>query len=116
MAIQIVMDHTGDTRHHFNPDDAQALAKAEERFKKLTGLGFTAAVRTASGGSPRFNHSIRTQKKPCSFRGWSAASQIGGSCSCFNDLCPRFARVSMPCVSFTGKCWVRSRRMLEASS
>src|SRR6516164_11725680 len=50
MAIQIVMDHTGDTRHPFNPNDAQALAKAEERFKKLTGLGFTAAVRTASGG------------------------------------------------------------------
>ena len=51
MAIQIVMDHTGDTRHHFNPEDVQALAlaKAEERFKKLTGLGFTAAVRTASG-------------------------------------------------------------------
>ena len=49
MAIQIVMDHTGDTRHPFNADDAQALAKAEERFKKLTGLGFTAAIRTASG-------------------------------------------------------------------
>ena len=49
MAIQIVMDHTGDTRHPFNPDDAQALAEAEQRFKKLTGLGFTAAVRTASG-------------------------------------------------------------------
>ena len=50
MAIQIVMDQTGDTRHHFDPEDLQALAKAEERFKKLTGLGFTAAVRTASGG------------------------------------------------------------------
>ena len=37
------------TRHQFNPDDVQALAKAEERFKKLTGRGFTAAVRTASG-------------------------------------------------------------------
>ena len=49
MAIQIVMDHTGDTRHPFNPNDAQALAEAEARFKKLTGLGFTAAVRTASG-------------------------------------------------------------------
>jgi hypothetical protein len=48
MAIQIVMDQTGDTRHPFNPDDPQALAKAEERFKELTGLGFTAAVRTAS--------------------------------------------------------------------
>ena len=50
MAIQIVMDQTGDTRHHFNPEDMQALAKAEERFKKLTALGYTAAVRTASGG------------------------------------------------------------------
>jgi hypothetical protein len=49
MAIQIVMDHTGDTRHPFSPDDAQALAKAEERFKELTGLGFTAAVRRGSG-------------------------------------------------------------------
>ena len=49
MAIHIVMDQNGDTRHPFNPDDAEALAKAEERFKELTGLGFTAAVRTASG-------------------------------------------------------------------
>ena len=49
MAVQIVMDHTGDTRHCFNPNDAQALAKAENRFKELTGAGFTAAVRTASG-------------------------------------------------------------------
>jgi len=49
MAVQIVMDHTGDTRHCFNPDDVQELAKAEKRFKKLTGMGFTAAVRTASG-------------------------------------------------------------------
>ena len=48
MATQIVMDHTGDTRHCFNPDDVRALAKAEERFKELTGLGFTAAVRTSS--------------------------------------------------------------------
>lgn len=49
MATQIVMDHTGDTRHRFDPDDAQAVAKAEERFRRLTGYGFTAAVRTASG-------------------------------------------------------------------
>ena len=32
MATQIVMDHTGDTRHYFNADDAEALFKAEERF------------------------------------------------------------------------------------
>ena len=49
MAIQIVMDHRGDTRHYFDPNDAEALAKAEERFKELTGKGFTAAVRIASG-------------------------------------------------------------------
>ena len=49
MATQIVMDRTGDTRHSFNPDDVEALAKAERRFKKLTGMGFTAAVRTGSG-------------------------------------------------------------------
>ena len=49
MATQIVMDHTGDTRHYFDAKDAQALAKAEERFKKLTKVGFTAAVRTAPG-------------------------------------------------------------------
>jgi hypothetical protein len=49
MAMQIVMDHTGDTRHSFNPDDVQALAKAEKRFNELTGMGFTAAVRTGPG-------------------------------------------------------------------
>jgi hypothetical protein len=49
MATQIVMDHTGDTRHYFDANDAQALAKAEKQFKKLTGDGFTAAVRTATG-------------------------------------------------------------------
>jgi hypothetical protein len=49
MAIQIVMDHTGDSRHPFNPNDALALAKAEMRFRELTRHGFTAAVRTASG-------------------------------------------------------------------
>ncbi len=49
MALHIVMDHNGDTRYPFNADDAEALAKAEERFNELTGVGFTAAVRTASG-------------------------------------------------------------------
>jgi hypothetical protein len=49
MATQIVMDRTGDTRHNFHANDADALFKAEERFKELTGAGFTAAVRNASG-------------------------------------------------------------------
>ena len=53
MATQIVMDHTGDTRHYFDAKDAQTLAKAEERFKELTRDGFTAAVRTAAGDVSR---------------------------------------------------------------
>jgi hypothetical protein len=31
MARQIVMDATGDTHHAFDPTDAEALRKAEER-------------------------------------------------------------------------------------
>ena len=49
MAIQIVMDRSGDSRHPFDPNDAQELAKAEHRFYKLTKVGFTAAVRTGPG-------------------------------------------------------------------
>jgi hypothetical protein len=49
MAIQIVMDRTGDSRHSFNPNDAQELAEAEQRFCELTKVGFTAAVRTGVG-------------------------------------------------------------------
>jgi hypothetical protein len=49
MAIQIVMDHTGDNRHPFDPNDARELAKAEQRFYELTKVGFTAAVRTGAG-------------------------------------------------------------------
>jgi len=48
MAIQIVMDRTGDSRHRFDPDDEQELAK-EQRFYELTHVGFTAAVRTGPG-------------------------------------------------------------------
>ena len=57
MATQIVMDQNGDTRHNFDANDAKALLKAEERFKTLTGLGFTAAVRTASG-EPTVSHTF----------------------------------------------------------
>ncbi|MGB8604635.1 hypothetical protein [Bradyrhizobium sp.] len=49
MATQIVMDRSGDTRHNFDANDADALLEAEERFIELTGVGFTAVVRTASG-------------------------------------------------------------------
>jgi hypothetical protein len=49
MAIQIVMDRTGDTRHTFDAQDRAAVEKAERRFMELTGAGFTAAVRTGPG-------------------------------------------------------------------
>ena len=49
MAIQIVMDGTGDSRHPFDPNDAEEVAKAEQRFYELTKVGFTAAVRTGPG-------------------------------------------------------------------
>jgi hypothetical protein len=49
MATQIVMDRNGDTRHNFDARDAQALLDAERRFTALTGAGFIAATRTASG-------------------------------------------------------------------
>jgi hypothetical protein len=48
MATQIVMDYTGDTPHNFDPKDVQAVIKAQDRFKELTRVGFTVAVRTPS--------------------------------------------------------------------
>ena len=55
MPTQVVMNLNGDTRHYFDANDAAALAKAEERFKQLTGEGFTAAVRTKPGEIARIN-------------------------------------------------------------
>ena len=49
MAVQIVMDHNGDTRHVFDAKNSKDVLKAEQRFKELTGAGFTAAVRSSSG-------------------------------------------------------------------
>jgi len=51
MAVQIVMDHTGDTRYEFDMTVDDALAEAEKRFKEITGQGFTAAVKTGPGTS-----------------------------------------------------------------
>jgi hypothetical protein len=49
MATQIIMDLNGDTRHNFDAKDVKALSEAERRFKALTGAGYTAATRIASG-------------------------------------------------------------------
>jgi hypothetical protein len=42
MAIQRILDRTGDTRHEFDPADALAVVEAEKRFKEITGRGFLA--------------------------------------------------------------------------
>lgn len=49
MATHIVMDHSGDTRHDFDASDPKALLEAEERFKMLTGSGYTAATKDPAG-------------------------------------------------------------------
>jgi hypothetical protein len=49
MAIQIVMDSTGDTRHAFDANDRIAVKEAKKRFMELTDAGYTAAVRTGPG-------------------------------------------------------------------
>jgi hypothetical protein len=49
MHIQIVMDHTGDTQHHFDPNDDLAVAESRRRFQALTDSGYTAAKRTGKG-------------------------------------------------------------------
>ena len=51
MAVQIVMDRTGDTRHEFDSTDSRAVALAEERFRELTGKGFR-AVALGRDGEP----------------------------------------------------------------
>jgi hypothetical protein len=51
MAIQIVMDRTGDTRHEFDVTNSEAVTRAEERFRQLTGKGFR-AVALSGDGSP----------------------------------------------------------------
>jgi hypothetical protein len=49
MAIQIVMDNSGDSRFEFDPANQAAIAEAMQRFKDLTNLGYTAAERTGPG-------------------------------------------------------------------
>jgi len=53
MVIQIVMDHTGHSRHEFDADDIEAVDEAEIRFRELTNDGYIAAVRTAEGEALR---------------------------------------------------------------
>jgi hypothetical protein len=51
MHIQVVMDHSGDTRHPFNPTDATAVKNAQHLFLDLTRKGFS-AVALGKDGKP----------------------------------------------------------------
>jgi hypothetical protein len=51
MGVQIVMNGSGDTRHQFDASDGVSIAKAEERFRELTGLGFRAVALGENGSS-----------------------------------------------------------------
>jgi hypothetical protein len=62
MRTQIVMDSTGDARHHFDPNEPTAVAQAERRFLELKQAGFIAAKRTGNGTSeliPEFDPNVQ---------------------------------------------------------
>jgi hypothetical protein len=67
MATQIVMDLNGDSRYQFDPWDAEAVDRAEKRFKELTGSGFIAAERTPAGESRQVKSFDPTAKETLFF-------------------------------------------------
>ncbi len=65
MASQIVMDQTGDTRHEFDPENAEALARAEQRFRELTGIsGFARRRERACTRSANFTGASLARTRP----------------------------------------------------
>jgi hypothetical protein len=50
MAVQIVMDRSGDRRNEFDTADTEAVARAEQHFQELTGKGFRAVALGKDGG------------------------------------------------------------------
>jgi hypothetical protein len=51
MNVQIVMDHYGDTRHEFDPKNAEDVLRAEDQFRQLSNKGFR-AVALGKDGKP----------------------------------------------------------------
>ena len=73
MAIQIVMDRTGDTRHEFDVANSEAVALAEERFRQLTGKGFRAVALSGDGGPGKLVDKFDPRSsRPCSSRSCKA--------------------------------------------
>jgi hypothetical protein len=50
MNTLIVMDHTGDSRHQFDPTNNIEVLEAQSRFHELIKSGYTAAKRTGAAG------------------------------------------------------------------
>ena len=53
MAVQIVMDRNGDTRHQFDHENSASLETAMERFDRLTSQGYRAVALEKSDNSGR---------------------------------------------------------------
>ena len=51
MPVQVVTDHSGDTRHWYDANDERSLFDAQERFRQLSEQGYIAAVRGTEGSS-----------------------------------------------------------------
>src|ERR1700694_3379887 len=89
MATQIVMDRAGDTRHNFDAKNADALLRAEERFRELTGAGYIAAVRTSSG-EPVVKRAFDPNAEETLF----FPRLVGGYLRCLDNYCARRTSVS----------------------
>jgi hypothetical protein len=53
MALQIILDRNGDTRHEFDAADPAAVGLAQQRFGELMDRGFRAVVLAKDGSSAR---------------------------------------------------------------
>ena len=53
MAVQIIMDRNGDTRHEFDQNNPASLESAMERFDRLTSQGYRAIALKKNGNSGR---------------------------------------------------------------
>ena len=51
MALLVIMDHSGDTRHWYDSNDERSLLEAEERFRQLSKQKYTATMRNTRGSS-----------------------------------------------------------------
>jgi len=75
MATQVVMDHSGDSRHFFDSADPEAIRRAETLFNDLTAKGYTARRGREPARSQDWESLIRPRKKRCSSRAWLAVDR-----------------------------------------